>query len=88
MTRHLLWGDRIFQLVHMHMARKALKFNRNIELGIRKENLQGRSSVYYICKTMSDAYSEHKAILKGLLLSQQWLKQSSVVLGKQPFPHV
>ena len=42
----------------------------------------------YISETMSDAYSEHIAILKGLLLSQQWLKQSIVGLSKQPFPHV
>ena len=34
---------------------------------------------------MSDVYSEHIAILKGQLLSQQWLKQSSVGLSKQTF---
>ena len=48
MIGHLFWGKSIFQLVHMHMARMVLKFNKNIEVGIEKESVQGTSSVIFI----------------------------------------
>ena len=43
-------GNSIFQFVHMKMARKVLKLNRDrdIEMGIEEENVQGTSSVIFI----------------------------------------
>ena len=32
----------------MHLAKKTLKFNRNIEVGIEKENVQGTRSVIFV----------------------------------------
>ena len=51
----------------MHIARKVLKFNRNIEVDIEKEYVQAQVLLYLYMQTMSDAYNEHIAILKGLL---------------------
>ena len=48
MIRPLFCSNSFLQLVHRHMARKALQFNGNIEVSIEKENVQGTSSVIFI----------------------------------------